>query len=276
MSLPEGFNEFEFLQDLMRKWQNKAVREEFIDMGGEDWDPDITISRGAMRHACTHKDTDTAEMLLMRNDLFYLYLRKARDFHPPVYGQPKATFDEDTEYHPQVFLFFAQDEAAVPENRCAIQAEHRITLVNETERSINDSKAEILARAIRREFASSRPTFSWNKGKRKAYYLDKTKGYDFRVQCFTEEEGERVIRKLLDIQGDPFDEDLFRDLNPRKNSINNPTGTTLVYGRQRPKKRWRPNGLVRFRWASLHINNLGRIVTLVDTTGSFPEALERA
>ena len=42
MVLPDNFNEFEFLQDLMRKWQNRIVREDFQDLGGKDWIPDVS------------------------------------------------------------------------------------------------------------------------------------------------------------------------------------------------------------------------------------------
>lgn len=275
MSLPEGFSEFEFLQDLMRKWQNKAVREEFEDLGGEDWDPDVSISRGAIRHACTHKDTDTSEMLLMRNDLFFLYLRKARDYQQATYGISKDTYDESVAYKPFITLFFAQDSGAVPDGFEAIQAEHRFTLINETEASIRESDAQRLATAIKREFANTRPTYTWTKGKIQCTYYDKSRGYNLRIYANTSEEGERVVRKIVAVQDHPFEEDNFREVIPKKNSINNPTGTRLVYGKQRRKPRWRPNANVRFRYAALHINGADDVIVLVDSTGSFPQALER-
>lgn len=275
MSLPEGFSEFEFLQDLMRKWQNKAVREEFQDLGGEDWNPDVTVSRGAIRHACTHKDSDTSEMLLMRNDLFFLYLRKARDYQQPVYGISKDVYDESVAYRPYISLFFSQDSAAAPEGFPVIQAEHKFTLVSETESSIKESDAHRLANNIKREFASTHPSYTWTKGKIQCIYIDKPRGYNLRIYANTQQEGEQLIRKIIGIQEHPFEDDNFREVIPKKNSVNNPSGTKLIYEKQRRKPRWRPNANVRFRFAGLHIHGLDRTVMLCDTTGSFPDALEK-
>jgi hypothetical protein len=275
MALPEGFNEFEFLQDLMRKWQNKIVREEFSDLGGEDWEPNINISEGALRHACTHKDSDTAEMMQMRNDLFYIIYGKAKRLQAPIYGIPVETYQESVKFKPQVELFFAQDDDAVPEDRTAIQAEINFRLVNETEKTILPTEAERLARLIKRELANTRPTYTFDKGKHVCTYYDSDRGYNLQIYSLTPEEGERVVRKILSIQDHPFEDDFFRFSTPKRNSVNNPSGTRLVYGKQRKKPRWRPTGKVSFRWASLKIHGQPRDVILVDTTGSFPDALVR-
>jgi hypothetical protein len=275
MPLPDGFNEFEFLQDIMRKWQNRIVREEFNDLGGEDWEPEINISRGALRHACTHKDTDTAEMMQMRNELFYIIYGKAKQLQPPIYGIPIETYQESNEFKPQVELFFAQDSDAAPEDRSVIRSQIQFRLMNETEKTILPSEAERLARAIKRELANTHPSYTFSKGKHICFYRDKDRGYNLQIYAMTPEEGEQVIRKVLSIQEHPFEDDFLRVSTPKRNSINNPSGTHLVYGKQRKKARWRPTGNVRFRWASLKIWGEPRDVILVDTTGSFPDALER-
>lgn len=54
--LPNNFSEWEHLQSVLIRAQNKFVREEFKDLGGDDWIPDINTPRGSLRQACTHKD----------------------------------------------------------------------------------------------------------------------------------------------------------------------------------------------------------------------------
>src|SRR5574339_538846 len=128
MPLPEGFNEFEFLQDLVRRWQNRIVKEEFNHLGGDEFDPDVTISEQALRHACTIKDNDTAEMVNMRLYLYYFLHGKAKKLQPPIYGTPVPNYKENTEItsNPQIYLYFSQDEDAVPDGRKEIRAENHI------------------------------------------------------------------------------------------------------------------------------------------------------
>ncbi|MDZ8054872.1 MAG: hypothetical protein RMX68_009055 [Aulosira sp. ZfuVER01] len=71
MALPEGFSPFEHLQDMIRLNHNKLVREYFSDVGGEDWEADLSSSRPQLRVAATMVDDDTAEMTLMRLYFFY-------------------------------------------------------------------------------------------------------------------------------------------------------------------------------------------------------------
>jgi hypothetical protein len=275
MALPANFGEFEFLQDLIRKWQNRVVKEEFAALGGDEFDPDINISEHALRHACTIKDNDTAEMVSLRMYLFYFLHGKAKRLQPPIYGIPIETHQESNSFKPQVELFFAQDSAAVPENVSAIRAEINFRLMEETEATIRPAEAERIARAIKRELANTHPTYTFTKGKHICWYPDKKRGNDFQVYASTPEEGEQVVKKILAIRDHPFEEDLFKVTSPKKNSVNNPSGTRLVYGKQRKKPRWRPTANVRFRWASLKVHGEPEDIILVDTTGSFPDALLR-
>lgn len=275
MALPEGFNEFEFLQDLMRKWQNRIVREEFHDLGGEDWDPDVNITRGALRHACTHKDTDTSEMMQMRNDLYYIIYRKAQDLQGTIYGIPEEEFKESRKIKPQIHLYFAQDSDAVPEDRTSIKARFKIKVQHDIPEASWENHLEQLARKIRQEFASTHPTYTWTKGKTIYTYVDEDYGHSLKIYAHAHSDAEPLIRKILDLQEQTFKEDCLTEHKPQRDSVNNPTGTVLRFGKRRKKPRWRPTANVRFRWASLIVPELNADKMLVDTTGAHIDALVR-
>lgn len=277
MPLPEGFSEFEFLQDLVRRWQNRVVREEFAHLGGEDFDPDISVSEQAVRHACTIKDTDTGEMVNMRMNLFYYLYGKARHLQPPVYGTPVNIYKEKVDgFKSQIYLYFAQDTRQATEGRTVIQAEYNINLEKEISEPTWESETLRLARKIRQEFATTSPTFTFTKGKDIYLYNDKILGHHFQIYSNSESEAVSVIKKLLGIQDQAYEEDYLTVSNPKKKSQNNPSGTVLAFGKRRKKRRWRPVGEVRFRWATLQNYDLDKDVILVDTTGNFRDALIKA
>jgi hypothetical protein len=276
MALPQGFNEFEFLQDLIRKWQNRVVKEEFASLGGDDFDPNITISEQALRHACTIKDSDTAEMVGLRMYLFYFLYGKARRLQPPVYGTPVSVYKENTELPslPQIYLFFSQDEDAVPEGKNPLRAEYHINLERNIPEATWETEVNRLARKIREELAT--PPFVLSKGKAIYWYRQKEYKHQFKVYAYSEAEAEQLIKKMLAIQNQTYDEDCLVSSVPKRNSVNNPTGSVLRFGKRRDKPRWRPTGNVRFRWATLQDPQLPNDdLILVDTTDYFHDAIIR-
>jgi len=276
MPLPQGFSEFEFLQDIIRKWQNRIVKEEFADLGGDEFDPDINISRQALRHACTHKDTDTAEMMQMRNDLYYIIYRKAKDLQGTIYGIPEGLFKEERAVKSQIYLFFAQDSEAVVDDRTSIRAEYTINLHEPIPEATWERDLTRLAEKIRREFAATHPTYTWTKGKTIYWYRDSEFGHNFKIFAHSETEAEPLIKKMLNLQDQPYKEDCLVESKPKRASVNNPSGTILKFGKRRKKPRWRPTANVRFRWATLIVPELHADKMLIDTTGQHLDALLRA
>ncbi|ARV63394.1 hypothetical protein BZZ01_32865 (plasmid) [Nostocales cyanobacterium HT-58-2] len=265
MSLPDGFSEFEFLQDTIKRVQNQIVHKEFSDLGDENWNPDITTGRGALRHACTLKDSDSADMLQMRLQLFYIILRKAQDLHPAIYGIPVTTFHESVEFFPQIRLFFLEDWEQVEEGYSPVEAEISFRLMHETSATMTHAKAEVFANKIRNLFASGQG-FVWKKGREKWVYKDLSKGYDFRLLAWSESEAKKVIEQVLDIQGHSPDWNLL-GVAVKKKTYTTVPGTHRVYGKQRRKPRERPIAYVRFRYAELKLWGLFNDITLVDRTG---------
>lgn len=275
MPLPEEFNDVEHLQSVCRLVVNRMVREDFSDLGGDDWDKEIASARGSLRVACTHEDQDSLNMTVARLLTYYMVQGKAARLHPPIYGIPTEEYQENVRFKPQVHLFFAQDSAAVPEGEIPIRAEINFRLINETSASLTRSDAENLARQIRSEFVVGHSGYTWNKGKILCSYRDRELGYKLQIYAISDEEGEAVAKKVLSIRNHSFNPDKFTPSIPKRNSVNNPTGKDLVFGKQVDKPRWRPTAKVRFRWASLHIHGLKNDVMLVDTTGHYRDALIR-
>jgi hypothetical protein len=274
MPLPQGFQEFEHLQDIYRKTINQIVREEFSDVDWADDNPDLTTSRSNLKWGCTHKDDDSGVMTQMRTDLFYMVLRKAADLHPPVYGIPSIDFQELVRFHPQITLFFTQDQDSVPDDLTPIRAQITFRLMNETPQTMTEAKARSLGNEIKNTFGVS-GGYRWRKGKYDCSYTDQSKGYYMQLHAYSESEGREVIQKVLSLNEHVLDDSRLK-ISPPVGSTAEVTGTQLVYGEQRRKPRRKPVGYVRFRYAQMDLHGLPESIVLIDRTGFYKKALVRA
>ncbi len=265
--MPAPENEWEHLQSLILRYQNQVVRDEFNDVGPLSWDqdPDITIPRGSLRWGCTLKDDDTVDMTIIRLWLFYGIMRKASDFHPPIYSIPATTFQESVDIYPHVKLHFSQDMSAVPDGDSPIVAEISYRLMRETATTMTEAKARAIALEIKNTFGTG-GGYTWRKGKTLCTYRRQEQGYNMQVYALNETEGREVIGKVLSLNEHTLDNDFLTVHDPkRSNTIT--SATQLIYGKQRKKKRWRPTATVRFRYASLKLDGLPNDVILYDRTG---------
>lgn len=263
MPLPENFNEFEHLQDLIRREHNKAVRTYFKNQP----DDDISTSKSSLKHACLIKDQDTAAMTQMRLWLFEITCGHAQALQRPVYGIPWHEVQVERTFKPQVKLYFLEPYNFNIHGDGTPQAEGEITfrVMNESSETISRTDAETLARAIKNTFAT--PPFTWNKGKFKCTYSDKERGYELKLLVTSKAEGERIVRAVLDIQSHPFDRDFLQYIDNDRTYPANP-GTHRVYGRQVKKFVKRRTADVKFRYAQLLIWGKQNPVNLVAVSGS--------
>ncbi len=273
MALPPNFGHWEHLQDTIRREQNKVVARYFKDLGGIGWEPDISDPRKALRTACRIDDKDTAIMTLIRLYLFYEVLGYGKKRLGNFYGMPALDFQESFEGRPQVFLFFSQDRASVPDGLSPITAEISFRLMDETSESITRTKALTLANKIKQEMVDGGKEIYFNKGKNIVNYNDRKHGLALQIYALNESEGEKIIKKILTIRGVSFDASRLTVSAPKRNSENLPKGTKTIYGKQRKGRRWRPTARVRFRYAYLYVHGLNEVVPLVDATGQWIDAL---
>ncbi len=263
MALPEGFSEFEHLQDLVRKEQNKVVRAWFKNQA----DDDVSTPKAGLKHACIIKDEDSASMTQMRLWLFEVTIGRMQAIQRPVYAIPEQEIQSNWKYKPQITLHFLEpyDNETHGQGESRAEAEISFRLMGETSESITRVKAERLAIDIKNEFA--KPLFSWSKGWFKCTYLDVDKGYDLRLFVKSKTEGERVIKQVLKIQNHTFDRDLFQFVEHDRSYPANP-GTHRVYGQTRKKYVKRPRVDVNFKYAQLKIQGLPNAINLVATGGT--------
>jgi hypothetical protein len=261
MPLPEGFSEFEHLQNLIRLEHNKDVRAYFKNQA----DDDISTPKASLKHACLIKDEDTATMTQMRQWLYEITIGHAQSLQAPIYGIPVADFQRDVAFKPQVKLYFRERYTNLTNRTAPGRGEICFRLMNESAQTYTRAKAEGMARDIKREFTS--PIFVWEKGIHYYYYRDLERGYDLRLLVKSKAEGERVARAVAGIQAHPFESNSVDFMDTDKLYPSNP-GTQFVYGRQVKKPVQRPVLDVRFRHAQLFLNGRQTVINLVSTPES--------
>jgi hypothetical protein len=259
MPLPEGFNEVEFTQDLIRKWQNRLILEEFRELGGADWDPDINVSKGAVRHACTHKDTDPIELTLMRLYLYYFIYRKCQDLQQPYYGTPTTELQERVKFKPQVMLYYQEPAEDVEPGFNPLSAETTFRLMDEQSTTLTKAKLQRLAERINSLFSGSTP-FKWRKGKELYPYNDWDLGYRLKILARDETEAKRVIRQVLEIRNHVPD---WKKGNKNKNLSESERypiipESEMILGERVRLPRQRGIGEVVFQYALIHIHGKSR------------------
>lgn len=274
MTLPENFNSWEHFQDVWRKVHNKNVRDYFSDLGGDEWDPDISLSRGSARVAATMEDNDTSHQMLCRWLFFHGDCRNWEAFQTPIYGIPVEDFQGERFFRPQITLYFCENAADVEPNYQPVRGQISIRLVNKTNQTISKTDLNTIATKIKNIFAT--PRYKWRKGKESYGYKEADKLYKFKVYARTENDAKDLIEKILDIQNHTPDWDKLRVNKAVNESSAYPTnpGTEIILGETRRKTRYRPIADVYFVSAFAHIYNIKKPLTLVDTTGRFNDALE--
>ena len=264
MALPEGFDEWEHLQDMVRRDHNKAVKAYFKNQP----DDDISKPKAALKEACVIKDGDTATITMMRLWLFEITVGHAQAIQRPVYGIPVSEVQANWKFRPQIKLYFLEkydEETHGKQKISQLEGEITFRLMNQTSETISRSNAEVLARKIKSVFAT--PPFTWEKGWYKSTYFDAEKGYDLRLLVKSKAEAERVVKNVLEIQGHSFNRDNFQFVEHDRSYPVNP-GTHRVYGRtvKKPIKRRRAD--VKFKHAQLLIQGQPNAINLVATSGS--------
>lgn len=192
---------------------------------------------------------------------------------PAIYGVPTHVVKEDKTVYPEVKLFFRQDYGSVVPNRSPVEAECSFRLLGSTWDTITESEIESLANKIKNQLSSGGKGITFPKGKHIVSYTDKKYGYYLQFYTINLEEGIEMIKKVLAIQNHPYDDDKPKIHTPKRNSENNPIGTVKVLGKPKAKHRWRPTATVRFCWATMDFQELDVPIRLIDTTGTWLDAL---
>jgi hypothetical protein len=269
MPLPDDFNEWEFLQDTVRRWHNKAVGQWFKNQEVND----ISTPKAALRHACTMKNSDTSTMTMMRLWLFEVTAGHTQSLQTPIYGIPVQELQRESKFRPQIKLYFKEpyDFEKHGDGTEQVRGEIGFRIMNKTAETISRADAVEYAREIKAEFAT--PPLIWKKGKYKCTYLDLDNGFDLRLLCASKAEGISTIQSVLKILDKIYSDNNFQFIENTKEFPVNP-GTHRVYGKTVKKFRQRPTADVKFTHAQLLIPGQVKPVNLVGLNGRLKSAIE--
>ncbi|OKH15948.1 hypothetical protein FACHB389_35530 [Nostoc calcicola FACHB-389] len=269
MPLPPDFNHWEHLQDMLRLYHNKLVRQYFKNQP----DNDISSRKPALKQACLIDDADTVAMTQLRLWLFEITVGHAQSLQTPIYGIPVTELQRDFKFKPQIKLYFKEsyDFEKHGSGTEQVRGEISFRIMNKTADTISRADAVEYAREIKNEFAT--PPLIWKKGKYKCTYIDLDNGFDLRLLCISKAEGLSTIQSVLKILDKSYSDNNFQFIENTKEFPANP-GTHRVYGRQVKKFRERPTADVKFTHAQLLIPGQIKPVNLVGLNGRLKSAIE--
>jgi len=231
--------QWQLVRSWLRKTYNKEVYEYFKDLP-PGVDPDNSSGRSTTFAVCLIGANDSQGIAAQKQENFKALKQKAglNDYIPAHDYErlPGLSFRG----LPQVQLWFHEKySVAKTNNRAKHPAEARISFRISGDRWRAEAPAREMALKIRNKFA--RPIFQINAGELKVTYLDKEKGYDFRLLVTNRAEGKRIIESVMDLKGENPDwkhlrwtfaeEETFSSV-PEKHRV---VGKTVTVSSLRPK-----------------------------------------
>ncbi|MEH2014174.1 hypothetical protein [Nostoc sp.] len=205
-------------------------------------DTSADSGRNAAKNLCLITSTDSMQIALQRQSFFYYQVLKIQN-KPIIIGQPKADFDADVKYHPQIFVRLWQDSTAVPVGKFPKSAQFSFRLLDETSETITKDKLNTYARKMYAAFFETQ--FTFNKGKYISWYTVPEEGLHLRFYCIDEVECERVAKAVVSKLEKVWNEDAFKISKPRRSNLVSSTNTINILGRSKQRPQWRPNCTVR-------------------------------
>lgn len=270
MTLPDKFSHSKHLINTVVEVHNKNVKEEFRDVGDDDWSPNTNTSRASLRVAATIRPNDSMVMVAVRLFFYYFVLRKARDLFEPVYGMPIADYSVKRNNRPMITLYFAEDLDDVPKDKTKLTSELSFRLMDETSKSLTDAKLRTLALEIKNLFGKN-DGYRYKKGKDMATYTDWENGYGLQLLITNKTDAKELVQKILAIQDLTPDWTRFNykeNESPSETYPNNP-GSITILGERYTKRQYRRVGFVRFKYALIDIPQLPKPICLFDRTLTF-------
>jgi hypothetical protein len=251
---------------------NQEVRQYFKDV--PDGEASNATARGSVRSACLIDANDSRIEAYMKMHTFRYVVQRVHE-RPNVYGIPIDDLEEQISFSPIVHLYFQQDAQAVPAGKDPVRRMISFRIPNKNNQNLTPPEANRLAVKIKNEFALSNG-YRYDTGKIRAVYRYHPKYPNMTALVMRESNGREIVQKALSVIDLTLDEEFLTFHKPEKASVNNPIGSDLIYGKQRQKPRWRPQAVVRFQYASLHVQGVRNGIILVDRSARFINALERA
>lgn len=264
MTLPEDFSPFEHLQSTMAHVLRYKVRREFSDVGGDDWEPDISTPRASLRIACTPDDNDTADMLGLRWRLFFDVVRGGQDFAPLVYAIDQKGLEASVRDYPIVKNFFVESRYDASTNeRVPVRRQVSFRWREETFSTANVNQ---LALKIKNDLAT--PPLKWKCGRILYTYWDKSKPYNFQVYAYDKLNAKKIIEAAIRIQDD-IEPDWDKYLKTHEpEDLTPPNEIKVIEGETVTIEKGKEIADLEFGWSELYYPNVTKPRYLVDATGT--------
>lgn len=275
--MPQPPQPTENLQDIIRKWFNREVRDYFGDLNvDDDWDPDLTSPRSSLANACRHQDEDSLLLTLLK--AWFFEHVKSQTYRVPYYGIPVSSFQEARKFRPQIKLYFREDLEDVEPGYTPVAGEITFRLMDQSSETITPSIAAALANRVKLALGSGGSGHIWRKGKDMANYTDWGKGYQLQLLVRSESEGRELIGKVLDIQNDSPQWSKMTYSTNEEPMAAYPTipEQDFIYGETRRRPRKRPIASCRFQYALLHVHGIASPIVLYDRSYTYSTALVTA
>ncbi len=259
--------EWNLIRDWLRKTYNKDVHEYFKDLPA-DADPDNTTGRSSTKAACLIGARDSQGIAAQKQENFRRLKEKAGvNECPPSHDYqriPGIAFSGI----PQIQLWFLEKYSTAKAGGRANHPQESLVSFRINDDWSSDIPARTIALKIRNKFA--RPIFKIESGGLKVTYLDKQKGYDFRLLVLNKDEAKRVIEAVMDLNGHSPQWKLLKTHDSDESSITpervRVVGETITINSVRPKTE------VYFRYAIAKVPPRIEEIPLVDTTWLYPKA----
>jgi hypothetical protein len=270
--LPEGFDNIEHLQKTWNQEHNRRVDRFFNDVQGPG---DLSGVRPSLKLACRALDNDNNYSSWMRSDLFYNIIGYGRKNLAVVYGS-KFDTAPPVAGHPQLFLHFSQDGSAQPTDEPLIEHEKSCRLMkfscssDGVQPAITKADMVGIANEIKSLFLDNKKGITYTTGNKSASYTDPDNGFPKGNYLLVNAKSDAtsIYSKMCNIIDVPYKGDSHIILNdPDKASTTTATaGKTIILGKQRNNRRYRPVAVLRFRYAYISLGNLVPPIFLVDTS----------
>lgn len=253
------------IRSWLRKTHNKEVHEFFKDLPA-DLDPDNTSGRSTTKAVCLIGAGDSQGIAEIKMRNFETLKKKVGMDYQPVHDYELLP-DITVEGKPQVQLWFWEKySVAKRNNRQQARARVSFRIMDE---NWSTADANAMALKIRDKFA--KPIYSFEKGQLSLQYLNKKKAHNFRLTVDDKAEAKRVIEDVLDLLGETPNWDYLVKAESEKNF--NESKTTRVLGKTVKVSPQRPKTIVYFKYAVAKVPPLLTDFALVDTSGSYVNAL---
>lgn len=255
------------IRSWLRKTYNKEVHEYFKDLPSE-LDPGNSSGRSTTKAVCLIGANDSQGIAAQKQENFRaLKERVGLGGCAPSHDYqrlPGIAFSGI----PQIQLWFLEKYATAKINGRSKNPTEALVSFRINDDWKFEAPAKAIALKIRDKFA--RPIFKIESGELKCTYLDKQKGYDFRLLVLNKDEAKRIIEATLDLNGHTPQWKLLKIHSSEENSTTperiRVVGEVITINPVRPKTN------LYFRYAIAKVPPRIDEIPLVDTSWRYPQA----